>query len=165
MKRFLPYLFLFGLLIEGAAAQSTIFLVRHAERADAGSDGGQKAEDPDLAEIGRVRAASLAKILIDAEITAVFATEFKRTQQTADPVALAAGVDVTIVPAKDTPALVAKLREARGNVLVVAHSNSLPEIIRGLGVESSVTIRESDYDNLFVCIPGGPLRFLKLHYQ
>ena len=85
-------------MVATAAAQSTVFVVRHAERADAGSAGaGMMANDPDLAEAGRARAESLATALKDAGITAIYATQFKRTQQTAAPLAKALGVPVTTV--------------------------------------------------------------------
>ena len=145
-----------------AAAQSTIFLVRHAEKAEAGAADPQ---DPDLSEAGRARADSLATTLKDARLTAIYATEFKRTQQTAAPSAQAAGLTTKFVPGKKTAALLAKLRSARGNVLVVGHSNTLPEIIQGLSVSAPVVIGETDYDNLFLVIRSTPPRFIRLHYR
>lgn len=146
-----------------ASAQSTIFLVRHAEKA--GVPAGSDAKDPELSEAGQARAAALARVLKDAQLTGIFASEFKRTQQTAEPVARDFRLQVTTVPAKETPALVAKLKEAKGNVLVVGHSNTLPEIIKALGVQTSVAIDEADYDNLFVLTPkSSPPELLHLHY-
>ena len=55
------------------------------------------AADPDLSEAGRARAASLATALKDAGIVAIFTTEFKRTQQTAEPLAKALGLTVKVV--------------------------------------------------------------------
>ncbi len=57
-----------------AFAQHTIFLVRHAERADAGMQAPAGA-DPDLAPEGRTRASSLARVLADAKVTTIFTTE------------------------------------------------------------------------------------------
>jgi broad specificity phosphatase PhoE len=166
MKRFVLPVILGALLIETAAAQSAIFLVRHAERADAGNSGGTNvADDPDLSEAGRARAEWLTKMLKDAGITAVYATEFKRTQQTAEGPARAAGTNVTILPAKDTAGLISKLKKTRGNALVVGHSNTLPEIIRALGIAAPITIGDADYDNLFVCVPGTPPQLIHLHYR
>jgi broad specificity phosphatase PhoE len=78
MKRFAFCFLLASALLSTATAQSTIFVVRHAEKADA-------TKDPDLSEAGRARAEALAKALRDAKIAAIYATEFKRTQQTAAP--------------------------------------------------------------------------------
>ena len=146
------------LCVETAAAQSTIFIVRHAEKATGGDP-----KDPELSPGGRARAEALAQTLKDAGLTAVFATEYKRTQQTAEPIARAANVDVTIVPAKETDRLLAKLKETRGNVLVVGHSNTVPEIVKALGVADLLTIDESEYDNLFVLAPVTPPTLARLH--
>ncbi len=143
-------------------AQSTIFLVRHAEKADASS--GADAKDPDLSVAGHVRAESLAKILKDAGVTAIYATEFKRTQQTAEPLARALGIKVATLPGKEINALVSKLKEAKGNTLVVGHSNTLPEIISELGISAPPTIDEATYDNLFVLQLGERPQLIRLHY-
>ena len=66
---------------------------RHAERADSGAGG--MASDPPLSAAGRARAESLAAMLKDTKLTAIFTTEFKRTQETAAPVAAAQHVTAT----------------------------------------------------------------------
>ena len=58
MKRLVFSCLLVSVLVATATAQSTIFIVRHAERADASADS-------DLSEAGRARAESLAKMLKD----------------------------------------------------------------------------------------------------
>ena len=158
-------LLLWGLAAVANAQPPTILLARHAERADS-SSGSSPAmtKDPDLSAAGVARAESLGKMLKDAGIKAIFVTEYKRTQQTAAPLAKAAGIAITIVPAKETDALIAKLRSATGNALVIGHSNTLPEIIKALGVVESVTIADSDYDNLFVVMSGSSPQLIHLHY-
>ncbi len=138
-----------------AAAQRLVFVVRHAERADAGAGGMQSQTDPALSAAGTARAGRLAAMLADAGITAVVATEFKRTQQTAEPIAARLGLDVTVVRAADTDRLVATLKDAdaRGIVLVVGHSNTVPDIIRALG-GPTVTLADDDYSSLFVVVPA-----------
>lgn len=144
--------------IAPSRAEPTIFLVRHAEKAQDGD-----AKDPDLSDAGRARAESIAEVLKDAGITAIYATELKRTQQTAEPLARLANVEVTIVPAKETAALIAKLKATDGAALVVGHSNTVPQILQALGVSAPVTIGESDYDNLFVVVGGAPPKLIRLH--
>ncbi len=151
------------LIATGARAESpAIFFVRHAERADAG---GPARADPALSEAGKVRAASLAKTLRDAKISAIYTSEYKRTQETAAPLAASLGIKVQPVPAKEDAALLARLKNEKGNSLVVGHSNSVPEIIRALGVSMHVTIGESDYDDLFVVVLTAPPQLLHLHYR
>lgn len=159
MKRFLLLLLLSGLFVSATAAQSTIFIVRHAEKAGGGGN------DPDLAEAGRARAKTLANMLKDARISAIFVTELKRTQQTAAPLAKMLHLDPKIVPANDSSALIAKVRGSVGNVLVVGHSNTIPELIRGFGIATSIQIAESDYGNLFVLVREARPRLIRLHYR
>jgi broad specificity phosphatase PhoE len=121
------------------------------------------ATDPDLSEAGHARAQSLAVMLKDAGIRAIFVTQYKRTQQTAAPLAKALGLTPTVVNSKDLPGLVAKVREATGNVLVVGHSNSVPDTIKQLGIADAPAIADDEYDNLFVV--AGPKQMLRLHFR
>ena len=62
--------------------------------------------------------------------------------------------------------MIAKLKETKGNVLVVGHSNTIPDIIKALGVSDSIAIDDNDYDNLFVVSLGtGSATLLRLHYD
>jgi broad specificity phosphatase PhoE len=140
-------------------AQKLVIVVRHAERADSGAGvpvpsmaGGA---DPLLSAIGEARAAKLSTMLADAGITAIFATEYHRTEDTAKPIASKLGVKVEQVKANDTAALLAKLKgdHARDVVLVIGHSNTMPDIIKGFG-GPSVTIGDNEYDNIFIIVPA-----------
>jgi broad specificity phosphatase PhoE len=146
-----------------ASAQATIFLVRHAERTDSGAGG--MAADPDLSPAGQARAASLAAMLKDTRLSAIFATEFKRTQQTASATATAQHLTVTTVPADKTAALVEKLKAATGAVLVVGHSNTVSEVIAALGVTPQVTINDTEFDNLFIVITAAQPKMVRLRYK
>jgi phosphohistidine phosphatase SixA len=154
------------LTASSVAAQHTVFLVRHAERADATPGASPTmAADPDLSEAGRARAQSLATALKDVHITAIYATEFKRTQQTAAPLAKALGLTVKIVTSKTQAGLLKQLKASKSNVLVVGHSNTVPEVIKGLGVATPVTIGDEEFDNLFLVTPGTHPSVLRLHYR
>jgi broad specificity phosphatase PhoE len=157
-KRLGFYFLLLSAFLSTATAQSTIFVVRHAEKADA-------TKDPDLSEAGRARAEALAKTLRDANVTAIYATEFKRTQQTAAPLAKVLGITVTILPAKDNAALIAKLRASTGNALVVGHGDTIPDLIKALGISDPINIAENDYDNLFAVVLDQKPHLIRLHYR
>ena len=141
-----------------AEAQSLVILVRHAERADGGAGANTMTAapaDPLLSAAGQARAARLAQMLADAGITAIYATEFRRTQDTGKPLAAKLGVPVRSVPAKDTAGLVAKLKteHAKDVVLIIGHSNTVPDVIKVLG-GAAVTIRDDEYDSLFILVPA-----------
>lgn len=159
MKRFIALLLLSSLFVPVAAAQSTIFLVRHAEKSAGGGN------DPDLSEAGRARAESLATTLKDSGVSAIFVTDLKRTQETAAPLAKILHLEPAIVPAKDSAVLVAKLRALTGNALVVGHGNTIPDLIKALGIATPISIEENDYDNLFVLVLDSKPRLIRLHYR
>lgn len=158
MKRFVFCCLLLSLLLSTATAQSTIFIVRHAEKADA-------TIDSDLSEAGRGRADGLARMLKDANITAIYTTEFRRTQQTAAPLAKALDINATNLPAKDIAPLTAKLRASNGNALVIGHRDTIPDLIKALEISTPINIAENDYDNLFVVVLDQKPQLIRLHYR
>ena len=159
MKRSLLLVLLLGIFVPALSAQSTVFIVRHAEKAKSGGD------DPELSDAGRMRAESLAKMLNDSGITAIYATEFKRTQETAAPLAKALKIDVSIMPSKNTAELVSKLRALKENALVVGHGNTIPDLVKALGITTPINIAENDYDNLFIVLLDENPLLIRLHYR
>lgn len=168
MKRIAAAVLLFA-LADLARAQQTILLVRHAEKATDANE----ASVP-LSKAGTARAARLAEMLRSAGVTGVYATDTVRARKTAEPLAKAAGLEVRMYTPKDAagkPAprlLVDRLKkeEPRGVVLVVGHSNTVPEILAALGYTEKVEIPSSQYDDLFVVTPraGGPPSVVRLKY-
>ncbi len=129
-----------------AAAQeaTTVFVVRHAERASGETDS-------PLSEIGRTRATALAHALGRAGITAIFTSQFKRTQETAAPLAAAAGVTAQTVDARDQEGLVKAIASlpAGSRVLVVSHSNLVPAITTRLSGQPVPEMTEAEFDWLY----------------
>lgn len=146
-----------------ALPQSVVFVVRHAERADAGMAQAAGA-DPDLSEVGRARAEALATVLKDARITAIYVTEYKRTRQTVEPLAKLLGLEPIVVSSKDATGLIERIKRATGNTLVVGHSNTIPALVKILAGED-VAVGDSDFDNLFVVTGGSGPSVLRLHYR
>jgi broad specificity phosphatase PhoE len=146
------------LLVTAANAAPVIFIVRHAEKASSGGN------DPDLSLQGQKRADALAHILKDSEIRSVFVTEFKRTQETAAPTARAAHVSPTVIPANDIRPLVEKLRALNGNALVVGHGNTIPDLLKALGIPTPVSIPDDDYTEIFAVMVDDAPQLLRLHY-
>ena len=158
MKRLASILLIYLLLVAAGDAAPLIFVVRHAEKATTGGD------NPDLSVAGQKRADALARILKDSQITAVFVSEFKRTQETAAPTARAAHLSPIVLPANDVPALVAKLRALNGNALVVGHGNTIPDLMKALGITTPISIPEDDYTEIFLVSLRDTPELLRLHY-
>jgi len=157
MKALALFLLLFVSASIGSA-QLVVVIVRHAEKA---ADGGT---DPDLSSAGRTRADALARILKDSGITGIFTSEFKRTQETAAPTATSAHLTPTVVAAKDTAALVAKLHQLNGNALVVGHGDTIPNLVKALGINVPVNIPDADYSEFFIVTLGDKPQLFRLHY-
>jgi broad specificity phosphatase PhoE len=138
-----------------AFAQQLVIVARHAERADGGSMAAGAQTDPLLSAAGEARAQKLAAMLADAGVTAIYTTEYKRTLDTAKPLAAKLGIGVQSMAARDTAALVAKVKSAHAKdvVLIVGHSNTMPAVIKAFG-GGDVTMPDTDYDSLFIVVPA-----------
>jgi broad specificity phosphatase PhoE len=133
-----------------AFAQKAIVVVRHAEKAD-------QTADPVLSAEGTARAVALAKALRSLDVKAVYVTQYQRTALTAAPLLAASGLKAIEVHSDATPELVARMKKehAADVVLTVGHSNSVPRILKLLGVTETVELTDTDYDNLFIVVPTG----------
>lgn len=141
----------------------TVILVRHAEKKIEPEN-----KDPDLSPAGLARAQELARIFSNTGITAIYATQFKRTQETVKPLADKLGLAVTQVEAKKTTELVKQIRARNGGqvIFIAGHNNSVPEIIAALGGPQLPIIPETEFDNLYILtVQGeGSAKLLKLKY-
>lgn len=145
MIRFAAALLLTLAPIEAYAFQS-IYVVRHAEKESVG-------KDPELNAQGKARAASLAKTLRDAGISAIFTTEYKRTAHTAAP--LAEALKIKPVATNDDKKLFKALKDdtSSTSALVVGHSNTVPDILKAFGSDVKAEISETEFDRLYIITP------------
>lgn len=130
----------------------TVILLRHAERAST------PANDPPLTPAGEARARDLAGAVGTARVSAIFTTQFRRSVQTAQP--LADQLSLTPVVLTVDPAnveayvqeLVTRIRllPTQSTVLVVSHTNTIPLIVTALGGPTIPPVLESEFDKLFV---------------
>ena len=146
-KSLLWLLILFASLVWAAEdGPTTILLVRHAEKSAVPPD------NPGLTDAGKARAQILVHMLGPSGFKAIYSSQYARTRETAEPLANHLGLSVKQVDANQTPKLVNELlsQHAGRKVLVVGHSNTLPEIIEALGGGNVPEIEDHEYDNLFV---------------
>ena len=137
-----------------------VFLVRHAEKASA-------SPDPGLTEAGETRAQALAELLRDAGVDVVYSTDYRRTRDTAAPLAVKLGLGLTTYDPRNLGELAADIRSQGVRCLVVGHSNTTPELVGLLGGEPGPPIDEkSEYDRLYVVTIGadGAVETVVLRY-
>jgi broad specificity phosphatase PhoE len=147
-------LVLAALAVAPGGAQRAIIVVRHAERAEVQPG---SSNDPPLAAQGEARAERLASMLRGAGVSAIYSTAFRRTLATAQPLAAATKVPVSrMPPTADTLVAMLRAKHPDGVVLVVGHSNTVPEIPQKLGHAEPIAIADDEFDNLFIVVPRGP---------
>lgn len=138
------------------SGETLVIVVRHAEKA------ADDPRDPSLSDAGQRRAQALADALEDSDLKAIYTTQYRRTQLTAEPLSNHAGVVVDIRPvnAENAAGYAAELvsdiraRHSGQTVLVVGHSNTVPEIVTALSGVETAPIQESEYDRLtLVALP------------
>ena len=155
-KFFLMMRFLIAIsfiIIWCSCSTTTIYLVRHGEKQAPNPN--VPPNDVELSDAGQARALVLRDSMQPKSVKAVFATTVRRTQQTVEPTALAKGLTVRQYQATQPAAnaLLDSLAAIKGKKFLVAgHSNTVPAMVRHLGLPCSFTgnIPENDFDNMFI---------------
>ena len=128
----------------------TYYIVRHAEKAS-GDSASMTSTDPPLSKEGIARANDLKKRLKKVDLSEIYSTNTKRTRATAAPTSKAQKVDVQSYGPRPDPAFIVQLKQLKGNVLVVGHSNTVDDIVNGLcGKQLLNDLPDAAYDNLFI---------------
>lgn len=121
----------------------TLYLVRHGEK--------EQGDDPDLSAAGKARAEALARRLEGADLTEIWSTQTKRTQQTAAPVVKQTGLPVQPYDATTLPAFASWLLDTPGVKLVVGHSNTTDALAALLGADPGPPIDDkTEFDRLYM---------------
>lgn len=143
----LPLIFATLLPAAAMADPTAIYLVRHGEKESIG-------KDPELTAQGKERARNIATMLQKVGIRNVFSSQYARTKQTADPLARSSRVEVQVYDAGKPALLVEKVKTLAGPVLVVGHSNTLPELVRLFGGAAGTDIGDNEYDRVYQLTRG-----------
>lgn len=148
-------------------ATTTIIFVRHAEQTN------HDELDPPLSDAGKQRVAELTRQLVDADVVAgidaIYATAYKRSTETAAPLSERLDLPINTYDANDTEMVLEEiLKNHKGKiVLVVGHSNTVPELIANLGASKKVpAIAQNEFDNIYIIsIPWfGKTKTIRLRY-
>jgi 2,3-bisphosphoglycerate-dependent phosphoglycerate mutase len=127
------------------------YLLRHAEKAADGTD------DPNLSPAGQARALKLVTMLKDQKIDRLYATSFKRTQQTLQPLADKYHLNINIYDHQDPASIKRMIADCKGKTsVIVGHSNTIPHLANTLiGKELYKELEESDYTKMWEILFSG----------
>ena len=125
-----------------APQPETWYVVRHFEKV--------AGEDPGLSAAGQANALRLAGLLAADPPDAIYVSTTRRARESAAPLAARTGLTPKEYDPQDTPGLIAGLRAEPGTVLVVGHSNTVPDIVAGLGGTRPADHTESDYGDVWI---------------
>jgi phosphohistidine phosphatase SixA len=154
----------------GERPSTTVVFVRHADVDQTMSAD----DDAPLNARGRRRAEMLADFLEDIDVVggvnAIYASEKRRTQETAAPLAKRLNLEVRIADHHDTDGFMAHvLNEHAGEiVLIVSHADTIAPLIDELhGSKRLPPFGPDDYGELYIVTiprPLGKVKTLRLHY-
>src|SRR5688500_11908588 len=155
----------------GERMSTTVIFVRHADTdaAMAGPD-----DDPPLNARGRQRAELLADYLENVDVVAgpnaIYASDKRRTQETAAPLAKRLNIPVQVADHLDTEGFMDHVQHEHGGeiVLVVSHSNTIAPLIDELhGSKNVPAFASDDYDEIYIVTiprPLGKVKTLRYRY-
>lgn len=143
--------------IDAVAGPDQVIVVRHAERST------EPRADPAITSDGAKRAELLAEMLSAVKVQTIVTTNFRRTQETAAPLAKKLGLTPVVVEMKRGQVqahiddVVEKVENATGIVLVVGHTNTISGIVEAFSGSRPIRLCETSFSNLFIATPEAPL--------
>lgn len=142
-------------------APNLVIFVRHAEKSS------EAGNDPALSEAGQRRAHQLAAALADAGVQHIISTQWRRTRDTAEPLATQLGLQTQVLATQrgvsHAQEVATRVRSLKGTVLVVGHGNTVPEILAALGGPQLPWLCESSYGHILLWRPA-ERSLLRLRY-
>lgn len=151
MKNYFLFLILLAQLSFAQHKTTTIYFIRHAEKAD-------NSKNPDLSTTGLKRATHWSEVFSDIPFDAIYSTDFTRTKQTAAPTATNKKIDISIYDPKNIDIQKFKTDNLGKTVLVVGHSNSTPDFVNKLINQNLYAlIDEKIFGNLYIVTLNGDL--------
>ena len=118
------------------------YVMRHLQKA--------QGQDPALSEEGQRNAERLVRWLGKERVSAIYVSPTRRARETAGPLAAQLGLTPKVYNPADTPGLVGQVLAETGTVLVVGHSNTVPDIVAGLGGTRPEPLSEADFGDIWV---------------
>ncbi len=145
MKKIIVFLLFFCFQI--SLGQNTItqyYFIRHAEKADS-------SKNPDLSEKGLERAQGWKALFSEIKFDAVYSTDFNRTLQTIQPIVAGNNQLLKIYNPKMIDIEAFKKETHGKTILIVGHSNTIPNMVNQIIKENKYTnIEENQFGNLYI---------------
>ena len=128
MKKFLTVLFVLSIQLILAQEATTYYLIRHAEkdRSDPSNS------NPELTLEGRQRSQRWSAVFERIALDAVYSTNYLRTIQTASQTAEAHHIAIKFYDQRALYSEEFKASTTGQNVLIVGHSNTIPELANAI---------------------------------
>lgn len=123
------------------------YVVRHFD-----TPKGEK--DPNLLPQGAARAEALARWFRGKRLCAILVTQYQRTRQTVAPLAASRGIALQSYDAADTAGAVARAKASPCPVLIVGHSNTVPDIVEKLGGMRPAELKHEDFGDVWTVADG-----------
>jgi phosphohistidine phosphatase SixA len=144
-----------------SAVDTTFYFIRHAEKVEDGS------RDPALTRVGEERAKSIADLLVGNSVSHIFSTPYRRTMDTAKPIAFSQGLSITEYNPADLTGFAEQLKTLSGTIVVVGHSNTTPGMVNLITGGSLEDLDERVYDRIFVVtiLESGEVELEVIHTQ
>jgi phosphohistidine phosphatase SixA len=132
---------------------ASFYVMRHLEKGEG--------QDPPLSEAGRADARRLIGFFAADPPRIIYVSTTRRASETAEPLARKLRAKVRRYDPGQTNGLIARVLAERGPVLIVGHSNTVPEIVERLGGERPAPLADSDYGEIWH-LWGSPRRTERL---
>ena len=145
--RFLVAALLGVAAVAAAAEPSATYVMRHLQKATG--------DDPGLSEEGRKNAQRVAAMFASERPGTIYVSATRRARETAAPLAARLGLTAKEYDPRDTSGLIEKVKSESGIVLIVGHSNTVPDIVELLGGEKPAALQETDFGAIWRVAPDG----------
>ena len=147
MKKYLLIaLFLIFQISFGQNNTTTYYFIRHAEKVDA-------SKNPDLSIVGFERARLYDNIFAEIKFDAIYSTDYKRTLQTVTPIAATQKIAIKLYDPKTLSIESFKKENGGKKVLIVGHSNSIPNFVNQIINEKIYSdIADATFGNLYIVV-------------
>ncbi len=122
--------------------QPNIYIMRHLHTPAGVSD-------PDLTDEGKKYAGAVDDWFRRDPPNIIYVSSTKRAQQTAAPLAARLKLPPKIYDPRDTPGLIASVSAETGTVLIVGHSNTVPDIVEKLGGQRPGDLVHEDFGDIW----------------